>query len=311
MENLKRHTERLRIKRFYTIKSNKGRGYIAIVLDKFIFRLFIFSSLFIYIYIKLRNILMTLVMSVVGMFLYSFFAYKNNNRKFKEDMKIVNKELIVEKVYKKLISKSTDDYVGYIKDILSNYGIENMKKTIRKDLDLIGTLNSSQVGIKCYQYSEEHKVDKNDMKNFFIEIRDKNINKGIIITTSSFSEDGEVFFDNMDNMEIEFMTIDNIIEIIKDTSLYPKEKDLEEMILKELDDTRLKTRLEGKKIVSKDNIKRCVITGVLIVLFSKITKYTLYYKLTGMFLISLGLMPIISSGVNLILSGNTINNIKK
>ena len=281
MKNLKENIEKIRIRRYYTIKINSGRGYIASILDKLIFRFFIFLILFIYAYMKSRNILATLTLTVASIFLYSFLAYRINDKKLKEDIKLINKELIAEKVYKKLISKSTDDYIDYIRDILKNYGIEDMKTTIRKDLDLIGTLRGNSLGIKCYQYSEDHKVNKNDMKNFFIEIRDKNINKGIIITTSSFSEDGLTFFENMDNIDVEFMTIDDIIGIIKDTALYPKEKDIEEMILKELDNTRLKMRLESKKIVSKDNVKSSIVAGVLIILFSRITKYTLYYKLLG------------------------------
>lgn len=303
MEKLKEIMDEIRVKRYYTIRINNGMGYVARIIDKFIFRLFISIVLLVYLYIKLSNLIISLLITIIFISAYSIITYKIDQKKTNDSIKEINKQLIVEKVYSKLMSKSTDDYVDYIKDILDNYNVGDMKKIIRKDLDLLGIVNYERVGIKCYQYSEDHKVDKNDMKNFFIEIRDKEIKKGIIITTSSFLEEARTFFDNMENIEVDFITIKDIIEKIKDTNLYPKQEDIKHMILKELDDNRLKVKNEGRKIISKDNTKSCIIVGIVIILFSKITNYTLYYKVSGILLISLGLVPIIKTLVNLILSG--------
>lgn len=305
MDKFKELADKLRIKRYYTVRINNGMGYLGSIIDKVMFRLFVSIVLLIYLYMKSNNHILSLLITIIVIMTYSIIAYKVNKKKLSQDIRNINKELIVEKVYSKLISKSTDDYVDYIKDILHNYDVKDMKNIIRKDLDLTGTVNNEKVGIKCYQYSEDHKVDKNDMKNFFIEIRDKDIKTGIIITTSSFLEDAKSFFDNMEKIEVEFITIKDIIEKIKDTDLYPRKKDIEQMILKELDDNRLKVKNEGKKIISKDNTKSCIITGLVIILFSKITKYTLYYKVFGILLITLGLVPIIKTSVNLMLSGKT------
>ena len=304
METLKAMTNKLRIKRYYSIKINNGMGYIASIIDKFMFRFFVFLSLFVYLFIKSNNLLMTILITTAGIVIYFLVAHKINNKKLRENIKIINKKLTVEKIYRKLMNKSTDNYIEYIKEILGNHGVVDMRNTIRKDLDVIGVVKDQRVGIKCYQYSEEHKVDENDMKNFFIESRDNDIKKGIIITTSSFSEDARTFFEHLENIEVSFMTIEDIIEIIKDTSLYPEKKDIEKMILKELDATRLKVRNEGKKIISKDNTKSCIISGIVLILFSKITIYSLYYKIFGVLLIGLGLVPVIKASVNLILSGN-------
>ena len=303
MDSFKELRDNLRIKRYYAIKINNGMGYLASLIDKVMFRSFISIALLIYLYIKTNNHILSLILTIIIISIYSLITYKVNRKKLNQNIRIIDKELIVEKVYSKLMSKSTDDYVDYIKDILSNYNVKDMKDIIRKDLDLVGTMNNEKVGIKCYQYSEDHKVDKNDMKNFFIEIRDKDIKKGIIITTSSFLEDARTFFDNMEGIEVEFITIKDIIEKIKDTNLYPRKKDIKKMILKQLDDNRSKVKNESRKIISKDNTKSCIITGVVIIVFSKLTNYTLYYKAFGILLITLGIIPIIKTLVNLMLSG--------
>ena len=303
MDSFKELRNNLRVKRYYAIKINNGMGYLASLIDKIMFRSFISIALLIYLYIKTNNHILSLILTIIIISIYSLITYKVNRKKLNQNIRIIDKELIVEKVYSKLMSKSTDDYVDYIKDILSNYNVKDMKDIIRKDLDLVGTMNNEKVGIKCYQYSEDHKVDKNDMKNFFIEIRDKDIKKGIIITTSSFLEDARTFFDNMEGIEVEFITIKDIIEKIKDTNLYPRKKDIKKMILKQLDDNRSKVKNESRKIISKDNTKSCIITGVVIIVFSKLTNYTLYYKAFGILLITLGIIPIIKTLVNLMLSG--------
>lgn len=309
MEQFRERRNTYRIKRYYTIKINNGRGYIASKVDKFIFRILIFLAMSIYLYIKLKSLIVSTIISIAFTTTYSILAYKINHKKLNRNINIINKELIIEKIYTNLMNKSKDSYIDYVKEIMMYYGIQDMKKTIRKDLDIIGRIGEEKVGIKCYQYSEEHKVDRNDMKNFFIEIRDNDINKGIIITTSYFSEEAQEFFNNIETIEIEFLTIEEIIDIVKGTSLYPEKKDIEKMILKKLNDNRVNVKSEGKKIISKDNTKSCIIAGLAIILFSKITVFKLYYKIFGIILIALGLVPIIRLSVNLILGGKTEDEI--
>lgn len=296
--------DRFRIKRYYKIKANNGMGFIASILDKLIFRLIVFLVLFIYLKSTIKSTSISIFLISITIVVYTLLAYKVNNRRLKESIKNINKNLIIEKVYRKLMNKSTDSYVEYIKEILLNLNVKDMRNTISKDLDIIGIRNGEKIGIKCYQYSEEHNVDENDIKNFFIEIRDNDIEKGIIITTSSFSDEAKTFFENIEYVNVIFLTIEDIIEIIKETSLYPTEKAIEEMILRKLDKRRVKVRDEGKKIISKDNTKSCIIAGIVIILFSKITVFSIYYKIFGCLLIILGLVPLVKTLVSLILSGN-------
>lgn len=305
MEQFKGISNTFRIKRYYSIKTNNGRGYLASIADKIILRIIMFVSLFIYLYIKTKMIIVAMIIPITVTIIYSIFAHKINSKKLNENIKMINKELIIKKIYTNLMNKSTDSYIDYIKEIMLYYGIKDMIKTIRRDLDIIGLSGKEKIGIKCYQYSEDHKVDRNDIKNFFIEIRDKNINKGIIITTSSFSEQAQEFFKNIETIDIKFLVIEDIIDIIRETSLYPKNKDIEKMILKELDDNRLKVKNESMKIVSKSNTKSCIVAGIVIILFSKFAIFKLYYKIFGIILIGLGMVPIIKLSMNLILSGKT------
>lgn len=297
--------EKFRIKRYYKIKANNGMGFLASILDKLIFRSIIFLVIFIYIKSIIKSISMSISLIFMIITVYTLLAYKINNKRLKEGIKIINKNLIIEKIYRKLMNKSTDSYVEYMKEILLNFGVTDMRNTLSKDLDIVGIKNGGEIGIKCYQYSEEHDVDENDIKNFFIDIRDNDINRGIILTTSSFSDEARTFFENIEYVSVIFLTIEDIIEIIKETSLYPSERDIEEMILKELDNKRIKVKNEGKKIISKDNTKSCIIAGIVIILFSKVTIFTTYYKIFGSLLIILGIVPLIKTLVSLILSENT------
>ena len=303
MEGIKSKVDVFRIKRYYSIKTNNGKGYMASKIDKFIFRILIFVSLCIYLYIKLNTFLVAMIISILATIFYSILDYWINKKKLNKSLEIINEKLVIDKIYTTLINKSTDSYIDYIKEIIKYCGIQDMNKIIRRDLDIIGKVGEEKIGIKCYQYSEDHKVDRNDIKNFFIEIRDNNIKRGIVITTSSFSEDAHRFFDNIETININFLTIEDIVDIIKGTSLYPKAEEIEKMILRDFKESRLKVKNESKKIISKDNTKSCVVAGIVIILFSKITVFSLYYKIFGVILIGLGLLPIIKISISLILSG--------
>ena len=312
MSFFKKFSENMKIKKYYSEQINNGKSYIGSIMDKFILGTLISVLILVYLYVKTQSVLASTVVAVLFTIMYSVFLYRINKKKTNKGIKSINQKLVKEEVYKTLVDQDLEEYLEYIQKVLENYKINKIKILNDRQISMIGQLNGELIGIKCYQYSEDHKVDVSNVREFFLKLKSQNIRKGIVITTSSFSEDVKVFFDKLDKyVDIKLVDIEKIINLISETELYPKKSEIEKIILQEINDNKTKARNESKKIVSKDNTKKCIMFGITLILFSRITPYTRYYITVAYILILLGLVPIIKSTVNFILLKDDEENDEK
>ncbi|AFS78264.1 mrr restriction system domain-containing protein [Gottschalkia acidurici 9a] len=312
MEYLKKLNDKLKIRRYYSEEINKGKSYIGSLLDKIIMSLIIFVSLLIYIYIKTNNIVISSIISIQFLIIYAIVFQKISQKKIDESIACIDKKLVKEKIYKNLIDQTPYAYVEYIEKTLKGFSINNTKIYNEKGIDIVGKIREKQIGVKCFQYKEDHKVDVNDVKEFFIELRNKNIKKGMLITTSSFTEDVKLFFKRLEeHVDVKLVDMDELLNKMKKTEIYPSKSEIEKIILQKIRDNRVKVRNESKKIVSRDSTKKCIISGLMLILFGKITPYEGYYNIVGYILISLGLVPIIKSAIEVIVFVDVEENDEK
>ena len=312
MEYLKKLNDKLKIRRYYSKEINKGKSYIGSLLDKIIMSLIIFVALLIYIYIKTNNIVISSIISIQFIIIYAIVFQKISQKKIDESIACIDKKLVKEKIYKNLIDQTPYAYVEYIEKALKGFSINNTRIYNEKGIDIIGEIREKQIGVKCFQYKEDHKVDVNDVKEFFIELRNKDIKKGMLITTSYFTEDVKLFFKRLEEyIDVKLVDMDELLSKIKKTEIYPSKSEIEKIILQKIRDNRAKVRNEGKKIVSRDSTKKCIISGLMLILFGKITPYEGYYNIVGYVLISLGLVPIIKSAIEVIVFVDVEENDEK
>ncbi|MGF7058733.1 restriction endonuclease [Brassicibacter mesophilus] len=287
-------TNKIRLRRYYTEKLSEGKTYIATIVDKIVFRSFITLICFLFININTKSILFSLLITFQLFILYNILAYKINQKRLNKRIEKINHVVVGEKILKDLLNKSPYDFEEYIKEILEKCGFQSIESVNRKDIDLIGTLGNQKTGIKLYQYNSDYKVSINNIRDFFLELRELDISEGIVITTSTFSKDINNFLPKLKNYAaIRLFNLEAIIKLMKKADMYPSESEIKRIILSEIIEGRPKLKNYKDTVLSKNKTLKYFVISFILMMFSRITPYKSYYKIVSYILVFIGVISII------------------
>lgn len=284
----------LRLKRYYYEKTGEGKTYLAMILDKVIFKIILFSFLIMFFYYISKSFWFSLIISIQIFILYNFVAYKTNKLKYRKIIRTVNRQVVLRKFFKELLNYSPHDYIDYIVEILEKYGVENIEKLERRDIDIICTLSGEKIGVKCFQYDNDYKVGVDIIRDFYIGLRKLHINKGVIITTSSFTQETIILSEKLKkHLHIQLVGIEEIIDIIDKAKIYPSDSEIKNIILNEISDNKIHFNTYKDVILSKNKILKYILLGVSMIIFGNFTPYKLYYIVVGYIIFGIALLSII------------------
>ncbi|SDZ05866.1 Restriction endonuclease [Proteiniborus ethanoligenes] len=284
----------IRLKRYYYEKTGKGKTYFAMILDRIIFKVFFLSSLIIFFFFISKSFLFTLLISIQIFTLYNFVVYRINKSKLKRKIQIVNRQVVLKKTFKELLNHSPNDYTEHIMDILDKYGLENIMKLERRGIDMVGNLSGTKIGIKCFQYDNDYKVGVDIIRDFFIGLRREDIKKGVIITTSSFTQEARVLSEKLKkHVHIQLIDIEELIEIIRKANLYPSDVEIKKLIFDEISDNKIHFKSYKDIVLSKSKIIKYIFLGTSMIVFGNFTPYKGYYMIVGYIIFTIALISII------------------
>lgn len=290
----------IKLRKYYNEKSRSGKTYIAIILDKAIFRIIVFISFVFLFYFISESFMFSILISIQVFALYNLVAYKINKSRMRKKSSLVNQQVVLKKTLRELLNQSPHDFLDYIINILEKYGFDNINKVDRRDIDIIGTISGRKIGIKCLQYDNDYKVGVDIIRDFFIALRKLELTEGVIITTSTFSQ-------GIDNLllklkkyvHIQLIDIDGLIEIIKKANLYPSETEINKIILNEISDSRMNFKSYKDVILSRGKIVKYIFLGIIMIIFGRFTPYTTYYNIAAIVIFSLAIISMIILIINL------------
>lgn len=270
-ENYLQNTNKKILKNYYSKEIRKGRSYRAASIDKVLFFILLFGILTLILAVKSNNLLLSIYMSlVISFFTINMGVLISKNRKEKK-ITIINDELKNKKVIREISHLNKGGFVNYIKLILDEY--YNMEfEYSNMPLDLIGTINNEQYGVKCIKLTMDEKVTLRDLDMFMREMRNSNLDEGILITNSYFRDDVK------EESNIILFDIENIKEILKEINKFPTEEEINDYII----DRHLDKRNALKNQITTVNKKKIFqLYGIFIIfyLISFVVQYSIYYKI--------------------------------
>lgn len=283
----------MRLRRYYNEKSGNGKTYIAIVLDKMIFRIIVFfASIFLFYFIS-ESLMFSIIIAIQVFALFNLVMYKINKSKLRKKMAIVNQQVVLKKTLRDMLNQSPHDFSDYMVNILKKYGFSNIEKIDRRDVDMIGSISDRKVGIKCLQYDNDYKVEADIIRDFFIGLRKLELTEGVIITTSTFTQEAKSLLVKLKKHAlIQLIDIENLVEVLKKADLYPSEIEIKKTILNEISDNKMHFKSYKNIILSKGKIIKYILLGILMIIFGKFTPYTTYYNIVAIAIFSLALISI-------------------
>ncbi|WIV11267.1 restriction endonuclease [Proteiniborus sp. MB09-C3] len=290
----------MRLRRYYSEKPGTGKTYMAIILDKIIFRIIVLISFIFLFYFISESLIFSAIISLQVFVLYNLIMYKINKNKLQKKIFLVNKQVVLKKTLRELLNQSPQDFLDYIVDILEKYGFDSITKVDRRDIDIVGTISDRKVGIRCLQYDNDYKVGVDIVRDFFIELRRLELTEGVIITTSSFTHEANNLLVKLRKYaQIQLVDIEGLLEIIKKADLYPSEAEIKKIILNEISDSRMHFKSYKDVVLSKGKIIKYIFLGITMIVFGRFTPYTTYYNIVAVIIFSIAIISLIVLLINL------------
>lgn len=266
---------------YYTKKMKNGKTMKASIFDWIFTTMILVLFFLITIFNTTKNIIWSIVITGVLIFFYLLGLINIKNRSRNKSINKINEEIWEEEIIKRIEKYSDYDYLLYMKELLEEY---YNCKLIEYDnnIDFIGEINKEVYGIKCIKSSVKSETSLKDLEYYIRGMKKNNIEEGIIVSNSYFNEEVR---ENTNYLLIDFDQIKNILIKIGE---FPTKDKLEEKIIIKYEDEKdsLKEKLS---IYKKDKIYKFILLGIALYFISPLVSYTLYYKIMGIILISIGI----------------------
>ncbi|WP_352418453.1 restriction endonuclease [Proteiniborus sp.] len=290
----------MRLRRYYNEKSRNGKTYIAIILDKIFFSIFVFVSFIFFFFFISESFLFSILISVQAFLLYNLVAYKISKSRMRKKTALVNQQVFLKKTLRDMLNQTPHDFLEYVINILENYGFTSIVKVDKKDIDIIGTIWDKKIGIKCIQYDSDYKVGVDIVRDFFVGLRKLELSEGVIITTSSFTQEANNLIVRLKKyVQIQLIDIEEFIEVMKKANLYPTETEIKKLILNEISDSRMDFKSYKEIVLSKGKIIKYIFLGIIMLIFGKFTPYTTYYNVAAIIIFLIAVVSMIILIINM------------
>lgn len=304
-KKLKYEVKQYKLNSFFISKSNKKKTLFARMIDRLFISIIIFIISYVVFIYKWNNIYISAFLSLTfSILIYSILNLKNKSE-IKNAKKITTKKIVEEIIYNDILNKTPGEISIYFSDLFTELGFYVNDNLNDDDFYLEVYKNNLKIGINILQYSSEYGVNEETLRNFFIKINKSNLNKGIIITTSSFYEDTKKLVIKLKKYKnVELVDIKKLISIIKDTKLYPNKKEIESYILNKIENNKKSVTYYTKNILSPNKWKKYLISSFSIWIFGQFTDFYSYYIFIVLILFSLGIVCLLRKIINYIYNGN-------
>lgn len=267
---------------YYTSKTKDGKSIQASLIDWIFLTIIIFTFFLITIYNSTKKVVLSIILTmvIVGIYLIFLIVWKRKNRLVK--IKEINEDLASKQVLKEITKYGNRDFLTYVKELIEKYyDIEIFQNT--GHINFFGEINGELYGIKCVKSSMEDRVGLKELRHFMDEVENYNLEYGIIVTNSYFSEEVR--------KEVDYLLIDfdGIKKMLKAIGTYPNKEEIEELIINRHRSRREKIK-KSLSFYKKDKIYKFILLGFIFYIISPFVSYPLYYRLMAFICMGFGII---------------------
>lgn len=284
--NFKDYFNRMRdqmiLNSYYTKKIKRGKNLHATLIDWIFLIILLILFFLITIYNSTNSFFFAILLTV---FLISFYVtisilWKKRTRH--TNIEKVNNDLADKQIIKEISKYGNRDFLLYIKDLAEKY-YDTIFFEYDKSIDFIGEINEEIYGIKCFKNSLDNRVNLKDLEHFIREMESKNMQEGIIFTSSYFADEVK------ENTNYLLMDFDQMKNMLKKTESYPSKKEIEDLIISKYN--RRKSNLKERfKTNDKRKMYKFILLGIVLYLISSFVTYKSYYRIMAFLSIGVGII---------------------
>lgn len=269
-----------RFKAFYSNTQEDKRNDVAKVMDYVLWRCFIFFAAFILTFLRHVNLYRAMFIAIIITSVYHVISIKARKEKVNE-LKVQKRRTIAsQRVYKEILNKTIDEMKEYIRIIFTKVGFTDIEyaNADHRSILLTANYNNNKVMLACYTYKNDFDVEVKDLKEFLCQLTQNNIKKGIIVTTSDFTQDSYHYLNQInDNYNLILLNREKLLKIIQANSMFPTEEEIDEVIENQISKKNKNWEKYKSAALSNKKIKGYLTLSIFLAIASFYIPYTMYY----------------------------------
>ncbi|MCF6464077.1 hypothetical protein [Clostridium sp. Cult1] len=284
--NFKDYFKRIRkqmiLNSYYTSRIKDGKSIHASLIDWIFVSLLLTLFFLITIFNSTKKIILSIVFTMIlmGIYLIILIAYKGRVR-YRKILEI-NEDIANKQITKEIAKYGNRDFFIYVKELLEKYYNTSFFQ-YNSHINYIGEVDGDIYGVKCFKNSLDNKVTLKDLEHYIEEMKVKNIEDGIIVTSSYFADEVKKETDYL------LVDYDEIKKMLIKIGAYPVKEEIEELIIDKYRYRRESIK-EKLSLYRKDKIYKFIILGIILYLISSIVDYPIYYKIMAFLSIGFGII---------------------
>jgi len=291
----------IRFKNYYSSVKDDKRNAFAKIFDYSMWRMLVFFIAFLYLYLETNRLYISILLSSASFIVVHSLAIRGRKRKF-EQMKDQKRRYIAsQRVYNELMNKTVDEMKEYIKEIFSTMGFVEFKfKEVDQRYILLNSVYKEEEIMLLFNiYKNDFDVEVKEVKEFIDVLEESKIKKGILITTSDFTNDSYDYVSNLnENCGLLLVNKEQLLKIIENNGLFPNDEEIDEIIESKISKREKKWDKYKKSALSKNKVKGYVILSIYLAVTAWYTPYTTYYMIVSSVILALASITFISNIIN-------------
>lgn len=280
----------LRFRNYYLKTENDDKSIFAKTFDYSIRGLIVFFILFLLLYLKTNRLYLSIIITSVVIAVFHSMAVMKENHKFQQMKEYKRRYVAGQRVYNEIMNKTAGELKDYIKEIFIPMGFSRFEfiESTQRHILLKSLYRDNKIMILFNIYKNDLDVELKEVKEFIYTMIDNEVRRGILVTTSDFTEDSYGFADKLSkNYTLLLVNKKQLLGIIEKSGLFPDEKEIDEIIESEISKKRNGLNEYKKTVLSKNKIKRYIILSLYLMLTAWYTPYTIYYMIVAGFILAL------------------------
>ncbi|SES64343.1 Restriction endonuclease [Natronincola peptidivorans] len=271
-----------RFKAFYYSSKEDKRSDVAKIIDYVLIRIIIFFAVLLSVYLRGFTLYISVLASAMALTMYHIISIPIRNKRLMGYKKEKRKIIAHQRVYKEILNKTEEEMKEYMTKVFEKVGFANIQSidNHHKSILLQASHNDNNILIGCYVYKNDFDVELKELKEFVCQLTAYDIKKGIIVTTSDFTHDCNVFIEHLsENYRLLLLNKDKLLNIIETTEMLPPEEEIDEAIENQISKKKKNWSRYKTAALSSKKIKGYFLLTIYLSIAAFYTPYTVYYMI--------------------------------
>ncbi|NLT94759.1 MAG: restriction endonuclease [Clostridia bacterium] len=297
--NILRADKKKRINSYYLGVIYNGQSAFLRAWNYLFYRMLVLvSSILFFLYFSEGQKLFSAFFAGVSVLLiYHFIAKYFYNKQFTQVKREVNLKLAEEEFWRRIKAMDKESFVQFVAEILNRLPffseIEITEHLENEGIDILCKYGDQLTAIQCQLLDGDNAVESRDARQLSKAMSRRKYSRGFIISTTDFRDDTKRFCNLIkEKRQIKLLGQKELIQMAIDAGKYPKEEEINDLILKKIERQNRVFQEAREKLFNKPRLKPYFLYGTFLLvlglfLFDKGPKFLYLLGASGLYLLGI------------------------